>query len=244
MVETIEKDIKDRVFTKTDLRNIWSVFETQEKPHPAYVQPLTLQIRCSDGTRYEGDDDELLRDGSIIDLKKVETVNFRYSNSDRSINVSLTHGETLFSNSLSITGNDHNWLSGTFSKMEDIFNAAKPQDHWFLKYKELLSIVATVIFGFTIFEIVHFTIGNHEDVITYIKNSSFSSFLLVMGLAVFFGYILSTFLIQWLSELWPRIEFAFGPAHLQYEKERRNRLGILLTALIIPFLFSLIPLFL
>ncbi len=50
------------------------------------------------------------------------------------------------------------------------------------------------------------------------------------------GFLLTT----WLGNLWPAIEFAFGPDHLRLEEVRRKRIFAFLAYIIVPLIPALI----
>lgn len=235
MVETREKTIKDKVFTKTDIRNIWGIFNSQPRePKTSYFSDpsLEVQIICRDETRYESENDELFSDGDIIDLKRVESISIKYRNfkEDKKITIDLMHGNrTYYNNKLTVKGKDKDWVAGVFSRFETLLSSVKPQQHWFLSYKSLFLLVGTVFFVIALLSFF-----------TFIEKTS--QYIIFAVLFTFPGLALFSLFIDWVIQLWPSVEFDFGPEHQKVEKNRRIRLGTFFTIAILPLLYMFIPL--
>jgi hypothetical protein len=242
MRETRSIDVRKKVFSKDDLRHIWSLLNSQKMPERLYLPPLTVQIKCADGIRYESDNGDFLNDGNIVDLKKIKTIDFEYRNleDDRKISVSLTHGDSSYSNDVTIAGGDADWVAGTFNKFQDILAAVRPQEHWFFKNRGWFFCIEVLAFGWSLFILAHFTIGSRNSVTEFIVSNPANAVgnALVFGV---FGAIPASLLQTLLLPLWPNVEFFFGPEHFQFESLRRKRLAFFLTVVVLPSLLSLIP---
>lgn len=246
MIETREKKIKSRVFTKKDIENLWKVFNSQfssskiKNNHTS----LNMQVRCEDGTRYESEGNELLSDGNIFDLKKVISINFEYYDykEEKRIALDLTHGNRYSYDSLTVKGDDNNWVAGIFNNFEILLNSIKPQQHWFLKYKVVFLFSGVIIFSTAFMNSVLYLKPSYLGV--FIKNEDFIvNYMFYLLIFSIYGLVIFVFLTEWVARLWPNIEFDFGPEHYKIEKNKRNRIGSFLTIIVIQLIFLFIPYF-
>ncbi len=238
MVEIREKEIGKKVFTKKDIQNFWNVINLQNESSKSNTKRTSFntQIRCSDGTRYESEIDELFSEGSIFDLKRITSINIGYMvyGEDKKIEIDLTQGSGRWGNLLTVRGGDKNWVAGTFSQFENLLNSVKPQTHWFVSWSLPLSVIGGIVFALTVLKLTIFFFG--------------SGLSTVDNILIFLAFIipslfLSVSIIDWVKKLWPNIEFDFGPEHEKNEKNRRLRLGSFMTIVILPLLFLIVPYF-
>jgi len=253
MKETREKEIKNKVFSKKDICAIWKKINDEYKSskQSGNHTSFKLTINCEDGTRYESEDSDLLNDGGIIDLKKSESISFDYCDYEleRRISITLRHGD--YGSELVVTGKDRGWVAGVFDELDTVLNSLKPQESWLMRYKVLTLHLVALGVGFAIYSMFdllwyrHITpLENPSKNILVIREFLQQNYLFNTLIDVFLFWLQGIFpalwLQEWILKLWPSVEFDFGPEHQKIEKMRRNRIGIILSIIILPFLINFI----
>lgn len=258
MKETRQILIKGRVFTKQDIVAIWGKVNheflvSQKENHHSSIE---LTLNCADGTSYESDNSELLNDGDIIDLKKTEAVSIDYFDYElkKRISITLRHGDSSmlsFGSKLTVSGEERNWVAGMFDSLNTVIDAVRPQDFWLIKYKTLMLHVGAFGLGLAVYSLLDFLLYRHiqpteapsENVLAlgnFLKENQIV-LILIQICGIWLQGIFASYLIRdWVIKLWPSVEFDFGPEHKKIEKMKRQRLGIFLTIVIIPFVISLL----
>lgn len=253
MKETRRFVIRKKIFTKTDFLNIGKLFLSeyssaqQNKNHAS----LEFRISCTDGTSYESESIELFDDGGILDLKKINTLEITFHNYmlDSYINISVVRGGG-YSDALIINGKDQNWVNGVFTRLKEIIDSLKPQDNFLIRHKTALLHITALGIGIFIYFILWLILYRH---IEPIKNPSetvktirsfFQTYPFFVRSLYWFlywgmGIPWAPHIRTWLLNLWPNIEFDFGPEHLKVEKLRRIRIAMVFSIAIIPIILSI-----
>lgn len=248
MKETRRKIIKDKIFTKDDIRNIYKIVKEINNNKSS----LELELNCQDGCSYESESDDLLNDGDIIDTKRCASVSIEYHNYDleRRISITLRHGMD-YGNEFIVSGLDRNWVSGIFDRINTTINSVKPQKHWFVQYQSIILHVSAFFFGLMFFRILDVLLFQHieptdtpSEIIKAIRDF-FHKYPFVrhtiLGTCFWFQGIFPVLILRgWVLKLWPSVEFDFGPEHQKSEKNKRNRLGLFFSVIIIPLLITFI----
>jgi len=249
MKETRRKIIKDKIFTKDDIRNIYKIVKEIHNNKSS----LELELNCQDGSSYESESDDLLNDGDIVDTKRCASVNIEYHdyNLERRISIMLRHDDGIYYNGLIVSGLDRNWVSGTFDRINTTIDSVKPQQHWFIRYKSIILHVSAFFFGLMFYRILCVLLYQHIEPIDTPSEiiKAIRDFLhkypfvrhTILGTCFWLqGFFPVLYLRGWVLKLWPSVEFDFGPEHQKYEKNKRNRLGLFFSVIIIPLLISFI----
>ena len=253
MKETRRIDIKNKVFTKSDILNIGKVIldEYSSAQDAQNHSSITYKIDCIDGTSYESETMGLFDEGGIIDLKKTRAIEIYFHNYtlDRYINISVVHGGGYRDN-LIVSGDDQNWVNGIFTRLKEIVDSIRPQDNWLIKHKSFVLHITALGIGTVIYTVLWFILYRH---IEPIKNPSetiksirafftafpFLSYLLDWLLNWLMGIPWAPYIRSWLLSLWPEIEFDFGPEHMKVEKLRRLRISIVFSVAVIPIILAI-----
>jgi hypothetical protein len=254
MKETRRLYIKKKVFTKSDILNIGQILlsEYQSAQKAKNRSSITFQLNCVDGTSYESESTELFDNGSIIDLKRTGSLEMSFHDYelDRYIIISVTPGGGEYGNHLIVRGDDRNWVDGVFTRSKEIVDSVKPQENWILKYKTLILHVSALGIGIIIYSVFNFVLDGLIEPIeipsetvkaiqTFFKTYPLFLYLLVWFLKWCMGISLAPYLRGWLLNLWPEIEFDFGPEHMKVEKERRLRILIVFSTVVIPIVLAI-----
>jgi hypothetical protein len=234
MKETRKISISRKIFSKKDLKLISKIFTNEYQQSYESENSASLKFSCtfSDNTSIESDSSIIFEEDGLLDMRKSSLLDFTFwdYSDDKYINFRIRHGD-YGPNEVIISGHGETWTRCIFDKFEDTLKYIKPQSNFF-KHKYFINIVLSCIIGFYIFWILEkpitkiFILGTPNDV-------GLISFM--FGLI---GTAIVTPLLNWLIELWPIIEFDFGPEHMRNEKNKRIRVGIALTVFIIPIIIG------
>lgn len=234
--QTSTFDIKDKVFTTKDMIRlagaIYSEYESFEETPSWTHNSFNISVNCSDGTSYLVEDNSIFGEDDVLALKRVKslTIGTYGEGREKDISLSLAHStEALGSlNRLSVSGLDPYWVSGVFTRLEEIIASAKPQSMLLRKYVWLWFLLLFLSFVACIWAL---------DDSGLVGTNTLSAIISTVGTAYL---LLGGFLILKLFFLWPSVELAFGPEHTRIEEVRRNRMSAGATYVVLPLSLSLI----
>ena len=142
MKRTRSKSLSALVITKPDLLSIYSFIKRKG--------PVTVTIESANSLRTEADDESVFNN-DVIDLRKTLSISLRYANYrvEESISVTLTEQDdgSSYGNSFSVSGSSAEWVESTFSELEAIFSAVKPQENLLRKYRWFFIVLAALLLG-------------------------------------------------------------------------------------------------
>ncbi|OGT97598.1 MAG: hypothetical protein A2X80_10015 [Geobacteraceae bacterium GWB2_52_12] len=245
--------IDGRVVTKNDVRRIARIFdEVFQAALKAGNRPiLSFKLYCEDRVSYESDSLELFNDDGPIDLKRTYLIEMELFVYDlgRYIDFELRHGEK--NGNLSVSGNDKDWVQGTFTTIHEIIETIKPQTNLVLKHRTITLHLIALGIGYLTYLIFELFIFRFVDLSTWSNATTekIAIFFIAHPILFFvYVYVLSKWLSgifyailvrRWLFELWPNIEFDFGPDHFNKSKIIRQRIGIVLSLIVLPIVLEL-----
>lgn len=245
--------VEDKIFKKADIVALAILFYQQYKIATEKKQQCSVcyKISSNDRTSYESESLDLFEDGGIIDLKRIVSIEmtFHNYNLDQYINLDIVH-KGSYRDGLIIQSADRNWVSGTFTAFSDLINSVTPQKNWFIEHRTFILHLLSFGIGFIIYYLLYLLIYRH---IEPIKNPSgnilairqfFEKFPILLKLIDLFltwlmGIPWAINVRAWFLELWPKTEFDFGPEHMKSEKQKRLRIGLVLSMAIIPTLLAI-----
>ena len=256
--ETRRLTVKNKVFTKADVQRLARFFSSEyeavrdSEQSSAHYCALTFQVDCADGTSYESESVELLEDEGPIDIKKTNSLQMTLHTLDQKVDFSIREGR-YSEGSLIVRGCDKHWVNGTFSTLEDIIDSVKPQDNWILRHRTSSLHLIALGTGSLIFLLLDALVYPHIPPIEnpsdsiqalrdYIWATPWFAFLFAWFLRWFMGIsVLAFHLRSWLLDLWPQIEFDFGPEHMNLEVARRAKVVAVFSIVIIPIAIAIVP---
>jgi hypothetical protein len=265
MKRTRSQKVVDKIISKNDLRTIWSLLrkialidkaqtekEQEEIPLQFRSAPSVPKIVVvSAGAIRTEDDTDQIFDNDVIDLRKTISVDFSYYNSQssKSVTISFKEGDDrLFSeSSFSISGGDPRWVDATFAEIETALEATKPQSNVFRKWRPLLSAILAVFIGYSFGKIIILLSpresGPSPRLIQFAETHPPLLYLIAIGVFYLMGILPALGVTSWVGELWPSIEFDFGPEHLRQKKQLRGRSAAIVTLFLLPVLIDVIERF-
>jgi hypothetical protein len=252
-----------RVFTKTDIRRIAKVLNEafQNAKKNKHHSSIAFRLYCQGGISYESDSINILDDGGPLDIKRTQTIQITFYDyeTERNIDFSIREGN-YYGGELSVRGTDKNWVQGNFTTLQEIIDSIKPQENVILKYKNIVFHIIAFGTGSLFYLLLNFLIFQHipipnrtieisseflKSVFLFLKANLWILYLILVFLLWFEGVVTFAYpLHKWLLELWPEIEFDFGPDHLNKNKIRRQRIWIVASLVIIPIAVNIFTNFL
>lgn len=236
MKETRTINIGRKIFKKEDLKSISKIFrnEYQNSYESGNNTDLKFTYRCIDNITIQNESVKVFDEHGLLDMKKTSNVDFTFYDytDDKYINLNVTHGD-YGSNEIKISGDGETWTRHISNLFEDELEAIKPQSNFF-KHQYIIGAVLSCITAGTIC----FYITKITGIPLFKKNETPSEAGWIVSSFYLMGSVIVIPLFTWLIKLWPAIEFDFGPEHMKYEKQKKIRLWIVLSVVIIPIILS------
>ncbi|HYF97103.1 MAG TPA: hypothetical protein VD947_03650 [Patescibacteria group bacterium] len=252
---TIDKKIKisKKVFLEKDIEQITKYYMVLYKEASRGLQKgyefqvdMQLQIEAEDGTKYTEKNKDVNEDflKGIISTKKSVAFDFLFRDSRKSnkVNIYIKEAPHSYGN-IVIETDDENWFNATRGKLESILSDVKTQENFFLSHYKALFRLSSIYFGviavYLIFKIVDVLVepsNNQKDLSNQVM---FFLYILLVLSTYMIGASITSPLFNRLKELWPSIEFNFGPSHLKHSQNKRKKLSFIFTAFIAPILVGI-----
>ncbi|MEN6314410.1 MAG: hypothetical protein ABFD25_09210 [Clostridiaceae bacterium] len=254
MKESRRYFIENKIFNKIDLKNIANIILKEYSNSKRGERNASIQytINCFDNSTYESDSLSIVEEGGIIDIKKVSSIEYTYF--DFKINRHILFYITEGSNNsyVKISGDDSGWVNKVFTNLTDYINSIKPQENWVIKYKKILRQIIALGLGKIFNAIITYImllfvqpIENPSEKILQIRKLILDNLLLFYFiyqwvLPWIVGLSWTPLIFDSISKLWPKIEFDFGPEHLKEFKNRRKKVNIFITLVMIPSIIMIV----
>lgn len=199
----------------------------------------SIKITAFDGSIYEGESKEILANGGILDSKQIMSVRFYFRDNNHNVNlsISLAH-DSDFWNEVSVTGTDSLWVNGVIQKIENFLDSLEAQSTWAKKYSLTIKLIFAVCIAYvssnlflrlSLFLTAHYPPDPNSAKIS-IQFAKWLLFFVMLGAGLFPGHLLT----GKITKLWPNVELQTGYDYHQIEKQRRNRVWLIFTIVIIP----------
>ena len=217
-----------------------------------------FKIEFSDNSSIEGDSSVILNDNYIFGPFRPVRVIFRFHNydMDRSLELSLSHGDSSYGNIVEVIGTEDRWVNDCYMQLKNAVDSVRPQTLWFRRHGTLTLHLIALGLGSLIQLCFDIVIGWFMDVsgmFSIIKplppdspwRSFFASLLPLFYLwrwlwRWFLGWWWAFDIRVWLFSLWPNIELDIGSEHLKLEKKQRQRLCTVICLIVLPIIAAMI----
>lgn len=223
--ELIEKGYEESVIRKSDVDRGYSKLEFTDSNHSKYT------------TRFE----EITETIDILSNRKIIEITLFFSEQvfNSRFKINIKHSDSHSTPGYAIVeGEDSEWVYNTMKIVKDFLSTCRNQSTFVLENKVYI-VPATVL-------ILNFFLNNSIGLIAQ-KMHLFPKFAM-MSLSkdwMFFTIILSlitlspAFLIyQRLLKIWPRIEIQSAKDDRQIQREKRNKVLLLTSIIIVPTIIS------
>jgi hypothetical protein len=257
MRRTRYKPIADVVLSKANLLDAFVLLQRRAAELPddaaaAVIRP-TIRVVSDNGMITETDDPTIL-DDDVVDHRRSKRIELRLSDRrDKKISVSLEeqHRGSWHDSAITVSGADAQWVDQAFADLERLFAAARPQSQLLARIRWIIIIPAAIAIAYS------WTVVLSQNITLLLPEAATRSppswiaqffgahrlflygvFLGLFGLPWLF---LARQLVGWVEQLWPTVEFDFGPDHRRTRRKKvRVRLAVIITLLTLPIVIALI----
>lgn len=258
MKQTKKIIVENRIFTLDDLKRIAEVFDEQQKRarRSNHHATTTYEVQFSDNTSIESDSTEILNDNVFDAPGRPVELRFTFHNHsiDRHMSFSISHGDSTYGNTASITAAETTWVNDNFAKIKKAIDTAKPQTFWFRSHPALLlhflSFGLGSLFLMTVTALAWAIVllSGTQDLKISVSDEWKAIFFTFTPLWYipkwwflwFVGFPWAFGLRDWLFRLWPNIEIDLGVEHLKTERIQRRRLVTVLSVIVFPIITAAI----
>lgn len=260
MKKNLRKEINGVIINESDIDKIGNFFFEKVPTGQEDRIHLSITLKDQDNIEYELESNEKTENLSrLVSSKKIKSIelNYRDFGLGNYCTLLLVEGnDELFSKSLLKIDGSEDWVTLNFQKLSEIIDVFKRQNIFFKKYSSIIFHTLSVNFGLLALKILSFllthtnysaTIENEAAPLSHILSYFLNEYSIIYSLL----YLLTAWLVglwivimwwfplkNWLLNLWPSVEFDFGPEHLRKPKNVRLALFSIITLIIIPALIS------
>jgi len=258
-VQSIDINIKNKVFNKNDFDTLIAILEnafTRRKQKSPYYkeQKLSVEITSADGISNSYDETDIKGAQIVFDRKKVTSFRATYSDYEKnnSLTFRLEDGDSIFStNYISISSADTSWFNAKRTEINDFLSTVKNQDNVYLRHTKLIKFISYFLLGIpfvfaylNILDLIYkYFPLNSTGIITAGTPAYYMAWVALIViysvLSFCMGYVFASGIFRKIDDLWPSIEFNFGPEHTNTKKIKRGILRSVITVIIVPIIISL-----
>ena len=225
--------INNKIITRADVQKLanvlYSLFKRRNKDQ---YKELEFSVTCEENAYFTSEDPKIFNEDSPINTKRVLNIHMRlYMSSGESIRIDLEHNPGYFhDNTISVAGEDSNWVNGTLKKLEEITDSFSPQNTFFRKYRVWLFLIFGLSLGLLLTNYIFLPLAQLLPAAdTKLPNELLRRPMLLLGIAyglkalysLFWGAFPASYIVDKLIKLFPRVEIQIAPEHKLIEKRRR-----------------------
>jgi len=235
------------------LRLSKTIFDLYSKSNPSNSRFIISLFCKEDNSTYEIEGKDFNSESEILELKRFENIGISFQDyiQEKYVNITLFQDpERLSRNELKIESREHPWTDQTFKTITDILNAVTPQNLLLEKYGRYLYHFIALNIGLLVLCVIrglilHFHIPpspyNKSSLFDQmIKTYHFTKYIILFAITWAEGASILFPLWRWLLNLWPSVEFDFGPEHLKASKNVRKALWLIISLILFPLIINLI----
>jgi hypothetical protein len=200
---------------------------------------LSFRLTATDGTLVDFDEVGHLDEGGVLDTRRIVAVEVAYENraTVKFLSIRLRHGggEGRSDNCVRIFGKDETWVNGSIRWIQDCVSNWEKQATWPRKRGALIWIGLWVLSSAMVVKLLASVWGTLGRSLELLELLYCIFLLLTMASSG-----VAAALAGWVTTLYPHVELAMGPAHLQIEKVRRERLHRVVVIVVAPLLLGML----
>lgn len=260
MNKKISRPINQKIFNKNDLLRLSNFIFHEYKKSKSEHKKFNISINCENNESYEFANNNLMKDESVLDFKRILHLNFSFIDyrNNKKINISISQGNSDWNNNYIVEGDMEDWVNSTNQKLQDILASIKPQNTIFMKSKKILFHILSITFGVLFVKVLVILLvkfdykSDNTDLsnpFIFLIDKLVNTFPFFKDiLAILISWTVGAFLLfpfwnkieKYLEALWPSIEFDFGPEHKRYSKNKRKAIAVIISLIVIPYILPYI----
>lgn len=247
------KPIANVVLGKADLARVFALLQNQAAACDPPTFSPTITIVSDDGTITQTDDPTIL-DDDVVDQHRSRRIEIRYSD-HRAHKVCVTlEEETRGSwqkSAFIVSGEEAVWVDATFAELDRLFATARPQSQLFARLRWVIIVPAAIAIAYSwtvlLSRSIHLLLpggrGSAAPTAAIARFFGEHRLLLYEIFLILFclpWLVLARSLVGWVEQLWPRVEFDFGPGRRDRNRRVRFRLAVIAVLLVLPIAIALV----
>jgi hypothetical protein len=220
---------------------------------------LVFKLSTYDDIAYESSDGRHFEEGEAVDLKSISSISFELIafKPRCSVELRLAHGDSKYSNSLSVSGEDSGWVHKTFSRLKERLESVEPSESWFTLHHRLFFHLSAVGLGAA----VQMVIALFVNLMFWLFSAQMAALTSAVGrpptwleglvrffdtppLVVMWWWFLGVpwawQLRDWVLKAWPSIDLDTGPTSKRRASQRRTRIGTFIALVLVPLVCSVV----
>jgi hypothetical protein len=266
--EKNEISIDNKIFTKDDILNLIKLFvkqsnaildKSKEIRHKNLIQEglkessikeretdlsySKLVFTSSYNSIHSCTVEDFLKEHDILDNKVIAEINFYFFekvlDSQFLLRIKHTDSDSYSSSSyVSVEGQDKTWVKATTLLVQDFLSGCRSQSGFFKKFQTPILVINIFIIDFFLYNLTELFIRTNLSFPRMIDNmfsKHLISFVLVSSLIAATPAI---FVKDWLKNIFPRIEIQTVKTIQQIRKEKRKKLFIIASEILIPTIIA------
>lgn len=250
------ESVENKVFKKSDVIRLIKLISSghQKKSSKDLINPTytNIELLMHDGNTYTSEEYSSDDIDGVLETKRLKSISlsFRSRETESTVSIKLTDSKYGL-NYFSVESNDNSWFRAKKDEIKEWLDSVETQNNIILNHTKIVETILRFWLGYAfllcIFLTIHLMYGfadielpptdkesvNYKFVDTY--------YIPIMALLSYVaGLLPADFIMEKVKNLWPSIEFNFGPDHLNKIKKNRIKLGYLISALVIPVILIIV----
>ena len=226
-IDLIHKELKESNIKESDLDTSYS----------------KLEFTSADNIHYSMTFDDVSDLDNILTNNKIIEINleFRERVFDSRFIIRIKHTYSKSSSGSSyveVGGKDKMWVNETLRIVEDFILACKDQSKFLRKYGILIIPLTILISNLFLNNIIELIITRLHMFSKLVMTSITKDWLFVIIILTLFTALPVIFVYYRVLKLWPAVEIQTGKDFQQIENQKRNKLWIIASIIIIPAIIS------
>ncbi len=266
--EKREISIDNKIFTKDDVMSLIKLFnklsneildKSKEIKREELIQEgwkesniteryidtshSNLEFRASDNSKYTGTFEEILKANGILDNNQIVGISLYFTEHvfDSKFIIRIEQSKSDFhssSNYAEVEGQDGIWVNRTIKIVEDFLSNCRNQSMFIKKFRYLImasTVLILILFLRNLIELFIKTKLIFPRIMENLFTKHWIYFIIVSSLITAAPAV---FIYKWLRNLFPRIEIQTGKDLQQVESQKRKKLWLITSIILIPTIIS------
>jgi hypothetical protein len=218
----------------------WDESRINEKDDKGYSK---LEFTAADNVHYSLTFDDLSDVNDILENKKITEFNFlfweRALKSRFSVTIKQTDADSVsVPGYAEVEGEDRIWAEETLKIVDEFLSSCKNQTNQLKKYALIIIPLTILILNLFLNNVIELISSRMHFLHKLVMTSITSDWLFVGIVITLFTALPVISVYRRLIKLWPRVEIRTGKNYEKIDNERRNKILIIVSIVIIPALIS------
>jgi hypothetical protein len=198
-----------------------------------------LEFTATDHTKFTGTFEQIAEIDKYLGTSRVIEINIYFSERvlDTLILLRIKHSDTV-PTYLLVEGHDQLWVAETLRQTENFFSKCADQTIYFKKYGILIVLLTILILNFFLNNTIEIIARRMHIFPKYAMQTLTADWRFYVILLSMITISPALLLYGWLRRLWPRIELQTGSDFSQIERNKNNKLRLIIITLLVPAIIT------